>query len=85
MPECNERENEDCGGDDVPCASKRNIDVADSIGQHLLDRETNLTILPDDPQIIATVPSSPEAERRIVVGHAADHVFGRVDTVEQCP
>lgn len=31
------------------------------------------------------MPAAPEGLRRIVVAHAADHVFRRVDAVEQSP
>ena len=41
--------------------------------------------VPDDPEVVAPVPAPPEPEGRIVVRHAADHVFGGVDTVHECP
>lgn len=35
-----------------------------------------------DPAVEAAMPAAPEGLRRIVVAHAADHVFWRVDAVE---
>jgi len=38
-----------------------------------------------DPAVEAAVPGAPEGQGRVVVAHAADHVLGRVDAVEQAP
>ena len=38
-----------------------------------------------DPEVVGPVPGAPEAERGVVVRHAADHVLWRVDPVGQCP
>lgn len=38
-----------------------------------------------DPAVEAAMPAAPEGLRRIVVAHAADHVFWWVDAVEQSP
>ena len=38
-----------------------------------------------DPEVVGPVPRAPEAKRRVVVRHAAHHVFWRVDPVGQCP
>lgn len=40
---------------------------------------------PDDPHVEAAVPAPPEPESRVVVGHAAYHVLGRHDAVEEGP
>ena len=37
------------------------------------------------PAVEAAMPAAPEGEDRVVVRRAADHVFGRVDAVEQRP
>ena len=39
----------------------------------------------DDPEVVAPVPRAPEAERRVVVRHAAHHVLRRVDAVRERP
>jgi len=38
-----------------------------------------------DPAVEAAVPAAPESERAVAVGDAADHVFWRVDAVDQGP
>ena len=38
-----------------------------------------------DPEVVAPVPRAPEAERRVVVRHAAHHVLRRVDAVRERP
>ena len=40
---------------------------------------------PDNPEVIAAVPRPPETQSGVVVRHAADHVFGRVDPVREGP
>mgnify|MGYP001589125358 CR=1 FL=1 len=41
--------------------------------------------VPDDPEVVASVPAAPEAGCRVVVRHASDHVFGWVDAVQETP
>lgn len=36
----------------------------------------------ETPFVEGAVPAAPELHDAVVVGHAADHVFGRVDAVE---
>ena len=38
-----------------------------------------------DPAVKGAVPGAPEGEGRVVVRHAAEHVLGRVDVVDQRP
>ena len=38
-----------------------------------------------DPEVVRTMPCTPETECRVVICHAADHVLGRVDPVCECP
>lgn len=40
---------------------------------------------PDDPEVVAPVPAPPEAAARVVVGHAPDHIFRRIDPVHERP
>lgn len=39
----------------------------------------------DDPAVVGAVPAAPEGQRAVVVRHAADHVLGWVDAVQQAP
>jgi hypothetical protein len=39
----------------------------------------------NNPQIITLVPTPPESQGRIIVGHTADHVLGSLDTVKESP
>ena len=39
----------------------------------------------NDPAVEATVPTAPEGEGGVVVGHAADHVLRGIDAVDEGP
>lgn len=39
----------------------------------------------DDPAVEGAVPAAPEGDDGVIVAHAADDVFGRVDAVEEGP
>lgn len=41
--------------------------------------------IPDGPTIIRSMPSAPEADCRIVVAHATQHILRRVHSVEETP
>ncbi len=47
--------------------------------------QQTLGTMPDDPQVVAAVPTSPETKNRVIVCHAADHVLGRINAVSECP
>lgn len=54
-------------------------------GEHIHDRVSisakGDVNVPDYPAVEGAVPGSPKGEGRVVVGHAAEHVLGRLDTV----
>lgn len=54
------------------------------LGWALAAAEWNVEV-PYDPAVERAVPASPEGEGGVIVGHAADHVLGRVDAVDECP
>jgi hypothetical protein len=41
--------------------------------------------VPDNPEVVRPMPGAPESHRRVVVGHASDHVLGRIHPVQQRP
>lgn len=41
--------------------------------------------LPDDPEIITPMPTSPEAECGVVVCHTTDHILWWVNAVQKGP
>lgn len=41
--------------------------------------------IPNSPAIEGAMPTTPEGKGRIVVGHATNHVFRRVDAVNEGP
>jgi hypothetical protein len=41
--------------------------------------------IPDCPEIVATMPTPPKAQRRIIIGHTPDHVLGRIHAIRKGP
>jgi len=41
--------------------------------------------VPNQPLIEASVPASPETRDRIIIGHAANHVFWWIHPIQQRP
>ncbi len=40
---------------------------------------------PNGPEVVASVPASPKSKSGIVVGHATNHILGRIDTINKSP
>ena len=78
MPERDEREDQQ-HRQDATCSLHRG---ARRLARGFLQRDVDVA---DDPAVEGAVPGTPEGEGGVVVGHAADHVLGRVDGVEEGP
>lgn len=49
------------------------------------EEERKVEHAPHDPKIIRPVPRPPEPKRRVIIRDATDHVFRRVDPVQERP
>lgn len=84
MPEGDKGEDAQGGGYDVVAATERDVDVSAASCQRQFPN-SGARHSPHDPKIVASMPTAPKPQRRVIVGHAANHVFGRVDAIQQSP
>jgi len=61
---------------------RENHDAVDDHPFAPAQRDVNV---PRYPRVVAPVPASPEPERRVVVSHASEHVFGWIDAIGERP
>lgn len=75
MPQCDERE-------DQRVVDARHDSRHPGLGAGAAHGDVDVA---DVPEIEAAVPAAPEGDGGGVVGETAEHVFGRVDTVDEGP
>jgi hypothetical protein len=82
VPERDECKDEQGGKSGVATATYGDVDVPRCQDRTSLQHAKGGENVPDDPKIVASMPTPPEAQSRVIVGHASDHVLGRLYAVE---